>query len=53
MRMQKRENTGDNSDNKKEKEDTALFTNQFKGQCNYCGKVGHKAENCRDNPRKR
>jgi len=45
MRLKKREN-GNNDDDTKEKEDTALFTNQFKGRCNYCGKIGHKAAKC-------
>ncbi len=26
--------------------DLALFLKQFKGSCNVCGKIGHKAEDC-------
>ena len=33
----------DDTDN----EETALFAGGFKGQCNNCGKRGHKAINCR------
>ena len=51
MRMKKRENSDNvNNNDGKEKEDTALFINQFKGRCNYCGRIGHKAVNCRENP---
>ena len=23
-----------------------MAVNQFKGRCNYCGRIGHKAVNC-------
>ena len=52
MRLQKRENASDDDDTK-EKEDMALAVNQVKGKCNYCGRIGHKALNCQDNPRNR
>ena len=34
--------------NNKNSEEIALvgFNNQFKGKCNYCGKIGHKGANC-------
>ena len=28
--------------------ETALFAGGFKGKCNNCGKIGHKAKDCRD-----
>src|SRR5210317_771157 len=52
MRLKKREHLeGSNNNEGKGKEDTALFTNQFKGRCNYCGCMGHKAVQCNENPR--
>jgi hypothetical protein len=29
-------------------EEHALFAGGFKGKCNNCGKIGHKAKDCRD-----
>src|SRR5210317_1962803 len=52
MRLKKREHLeGSDNNEGKEKEDTALFMNQFKGRCNYCGCIGHKATQCNNNPR--
>ena len=31
---------------KKENEDVALVTRQFKSMCNVCGKIGHKGKDC-------
>ena len=30
-----------------EEEETAFFSSQFKGKCRKCGKMGHKAADCR------
>ena len=52
MRLKKREHLeGSDNNEGKEKEDTALFMNQFKGRCNYYGCMGHKAAQCNENPR--
>ena len=36
----------DEEEDHQETEERALFAKQFKGQCNYCGKWGHKAADC-------
>ncbi|CAJ1937522.1 unnamed protein product [Cylindrotheca closterium] len=37
---------GDDDDEDKEDKDVALVTGQFKGNCNNCGKYGHKKLTC-------
>ena len=42
---------GKNDDNNKkynEEEETALLAGGFKGKCHKCGKIGHKARDCRE-----
>ena len=38
----------DEEEDHQETEERALFAKQFKDQCNYCGKWGHKAADCRE-----
>ena len=39
------------SDSNEEEMALAAFQTSFKGKCNYCGKIGHKAVDCREKKR--
>ena len=44
----KKLNPSQSSKNDYNEGETALFAGGFKGKCNNCGKMGHKARDCRD-----
>ena len=51
LNLQFEQMKGKNNDNNKkddEEEETALFAGEFKSKCHKCGKIGHKARDCRE-----
>ena len=51
-RVQKwKANNNDDNDESEEETEKAFAATQFKGQCNYCGKYGHKAAECHQKKR--
>ena len=48
-----RQNIDVHDDNDKVVGDALIAGSQFKGRCSYCGTIGHKAINCRKNPKSR